>query len=97
MTCKEKILSIISGETGYDIDVDDWRKLVAIAYYMGIETATKNVSDRYSNLIKEQRKRANSCRYHNMANEIIGRTEYIYDPNYSGEFTAEFGNDNTVL
>lgn len=97
MTCKEKILSIIKGDTGYDMDVDDFRKLVAIAYYMGIETATKNVSDRYNKHIAKQHERADACRYYKMAKGIVGPETYLYDPNYRAEMTEMFGNDTTSL
>ena len=99
MTVKEKITSIVfaSNQDGYDMDTDDWRKLVAMAYYLGRESATKEVSDKYKELIHNQRKRASECRYKNMANKIIGNQDYIYFPDYAGDMTALFGSDETNL
>ena len=99
MTVKEKIMRIVfaPNQAGYDMDVDDWRKLVAMAYYLGREIATKETSDKYKELIHNQRKRANECRYKNMANKIIGNQDYIYCSDYAGDMTALFGSDETNL
>ena len=99
MTVKEKIMSIVDApnQDGYDMDVDDWRKLVAMAYYMGRESATRNVSNQYNKLIQDQRKRASECRYSKMTNKIIGDKDYIYFPDYAGDMTAMFGSDETNL
>lgn len=99
MTVKEKIMNIVfaSNHDGYDMDTDDWRKLVAMAYYLGRENATKEVSDKYSELIHNQRKRASECRYKNMVNKIIGDRDYIYFSDYAGNMTSSFGSDETNL
>lgn len=99
MTVKEKIMSIVDNpeQRGYDMEIDNWQKLVAIAYYMGRESATKEVNDKYTKLIQEQRKRANECRYNKMANRIIGERDYIYCSDYAGEMTVIFGGDETNL
>ena len=68
-------------------------KLIIMGYYIGLEEATKDISDKYHDLIAEQRKRANDSRYHRLANEIIGDKNYIYSPNYAGEMTEAFGHD----
>ena len=96
MTVKEKILDIVFGGE-YDMEVDDWKKLVAMAYYIGRESAVREVSDKYTALIAEQRKRAAECRYPHMANKIIGDKDRIYHSDYAGEMTAIFGNDETKM
>ena len=64
------IKNIINTET--EMDKDSIEKLVKIAYYMGREEAAREVSDKYSDHIAEQKQRASECRYHNMAAEIVG-------------------------
>ena len=94
MTVKEKILSIVDK---FDCEVDDWNKLVAMAYYIGKEQSVKEISDKYTALLAEQRKRADKCRYNKMAHKVIGDVKYIYHPDYSGDMTEMFGNDETKL
>ena len=94
MTVKEKILSIVDK---FDCEVDDWNKLVGMAYYIGKEQGVKEISDKYTALLAEQRKRANKCRYNRMAHKVIGDVKYIYHPDYSGDMTEMFGNDETKL
>ena len=94
MTIKQRIKKCLQS---FNCDEDNLEKIVAIAYYIGKEKATKEVSDAYKTLLEEQRKRAENCRYHNMAAEIIGDKKYIYFPSYSGEMSAIFGEDDTIL
>ena len=94
MTVKEKILSIVDK---FDCEVDDWYKLVAMAYYIGKEQGVKEISDKYTALLAEQRKRADKCRYNKMAHRVIGDVKYIYHSDYSGDMTEMFGNDETKL
>jgi hypothetical protein len=79
------------------MDKDNAAKLIAIAYYMGRESATREVSDKYNALIQGQRERAAACRYHRFATAIIGDRDYIYSCDYSGDMTAAFGPDATNL
>ena len=94
MTVKEKILNIVNE---FNAETDDWYKLVAMAYYIGKEQGVKEISDKYTALLAEQRKRADKCRYNKMAHKVIGDVKYIYHPDYSGDMTEMFGNDETKL
>ena len=94
MTVKEKILSIVDK---FDCEVDDWNKLVGMAYYIGKEQGVKEISDKYTALLAEQRKRADKCRYNKMAHKVIGDVKYIYHPDYSGDMIEMFGNDEIKL
>ena len=98
MTCKELIMAIVDADDqkGYSMDVDDPRKLIAIAYYMGRESAAHEVSDKYSQLLAQQLQRVEDCRYHNMAMSIQGNIRYVYSPDYSGDMTNIFGTDQTA-
>ena len=99
MTCKDLIMSIIDdpAQKGYDMAVDDARKLVAIAYYMGRESASREGSDMYTALLRQQLTRADECRYRHMAHAIQGNVKYIYHGDYSGDMTSMFGSDMTKL
>lgn len=98
-TCKELIKNIIYNpeQKGYDMETDDVSKLVAIAYFMGREEAAKEICDKARAVYSEQRERANACRYHNLANKIIGNIKYIYSSDYAGDMTAMFGSDITNI
>ena len=99
MTCKDLIMSIVDdpAQKGYDMSIDDTRKLMAIAYYMGRESASRAVSDMYNALLRQQLSRADKCRYRHMAHAIQGDVKYIYHSDYSGDMTAIFGADETNL
>ena len=94
MTVYERIKSAAKK---FNCESDNIDKLIAVAYYIGREEATKAVSDKYNDVIAEQRQRAAKCRYHNMASEIVGDTNYIYSGDYSQEMKKTFGNDETTI
>lgn len=68
-------------------------KLVYVAYYIGRESATRQVSNRYNQHIKEQKERAKNCRYHKMALDVVGPEDYLYTADYAGDITSMFGPD----
>ena len=78
-------------------DEDTLNKLIALAYEIGRESAAKEISDDYTELIADMRKRANACRYPHMANAIIGNKNYIHHYLYAGDTTETFGSDETNL
>lgn len=99
MTCKELIMSIVDADdqNGYDMSIDDARKLIAVAYYMGRESAARAVSDMYNSHISQQHKRADECRYTYMAHAVVGPEKYLYSSDYAGDMTSMFGVDPTNL
>lgn len=94
MTIRERVKIALDN---CDCEKDDMNKLVALAYYMGREEATRQISDKYSAILEAQHQRAEACRYHKMAAAIVGDKHYIYSGDYSGDMTAAFGNDVTEL
>ena len=92
MTIRERVKIALDN---CDCEKDDLNKLVA--YYMGREKATREISDKYNAVLAEQHQRAEACRYHKMAAAIVGDKHYIYSGDYSGDMTATFGNDVTEL
>ena len=73
MTIIERVKSAIKAS---DYENDSLNKLIAMAYYMGREDATRRVSDDYTALIAEQNKRADECRYSRMAQNCWGQELY---------------------
>lgn len=92
MTVLEKINKIIT--EGVNTEIDSTDKLIYLAYYFGRELAIKEISDKHNKLVDEQKTRAKACRYHKMANEIIGDT-FIYSTEYRQDMIKTFGNDIT--
>ena len=97
-TIYDALNKVLSNENGtWDFDTDNVAKLVIIAYYIGREEATRRVSDCYTNLIADMRKRAAKCRYYRMANKVIGPYDHLYFDDYSQDMTETFGDDLTDL
>jgi hypothetical protein len=76
---------------------DSIESLLATAYWMGREAEAKILGDKMSKHIASQRKRAKDCRYHKMAESVVGTEQFIYSPNYEPLMTNEFGNDETKI
>lgn len=95
MTIAERINAIMNTQHNWNDENTPAtiEKMIAMAYYMGRESATKEISDEYRALLAAQRERANACRYSKMANAIIGDQDYIYSGDYRGEMTSIFGGD----
>lgn len=81
----------------FDCEKDTVEKIIALAYYIGRESATTETSNKYKKLICEQKERADKCHYRHMAHKIIGDTDYIYCPDYGCEMTGMFGSDETMI
>ena len=94
MTVLEKIKACVDN---FDCETDNVDKLIALAYYIGKEKATKDISDQYNALLREQRERANACRYKHLAHSVIGDKQFIYSPDYAGDMTEAFGSDETNI
>lgn len=94
MTIAERVRSIVDSQVDLTDEVPAGiEKMIYMAYYMGREDATREISDRYNELIHEQQKRAQECRYHKLAAAIVGDVEYIYSSDYAMEMTSTFGRD----
>ena len=73
-----------------NLEKDTVDRLIYLAWMMGREEATKEVSDKYKEILKGQHERAGECRYHNMAEDIVGFPgDYIYFADYSQDVTTE--------
>lgn len=94
-TVRNRIKEAIYNSEDKEDDTID--KLLALAYYMGREEATRETSDKYNAVLEAQRKRAEACRYYKMAAAIIGDVKAVYSPDYAGEMSLTFGDDVTEL
>lgn len=95
MTIINRIRAAVRAEK--DMNADTLDKLLSVAYELGRFEATRETSDRYAALIREQNERADRCRYHKLAHEIVGDRTYLYSPDYSGDYVTCFGSDETSL
>ena len=94
MTVIERVKECVKN---LECEKDTTEKLIALAYFIGKEEATREVSDSYKKLIQEQRKRAAECRYKHMAEKVIGDQNYIYFGDYDGAMTGLFGSDDMKI
>lgn len=98
MNCYEYIKNC--AEKG--IEPNDIDGLISLAYWIGRESATKQVADRYCDRIKKMREFASKQKYHHLCNAVIDSAnmvmgkhmgDYVYQPDYAGDVTNEFGHD----
>ena len=96
-TIKEVVLASVT-TAEYD-DTDNFKKLIAMAYYMGRESATKEVLDIHNTKVSRARDKANTIRYHHVANDVLDAMggDIIYHPDYAGDMTSTFGDDTTNM
>lgn len=89
-TAKARIQSAIKNINWETINDQpaDLDALLALAYEMGREDATRAVSDDYTALIAAMRQRANASRCWRAANKIIGDADHLHHSDYRGEMTA---------
>jgi ATP-dependent Lon protease len=96
MKCYELVKDIVENHK-YDMEKDDIKKLIAIAYYYGREQAVREFSEEVNKVLKDQQERVQQCRYKNMAMKIQGNISNIYSADHSGEMTNIFGADKTNI
>jgi hypothetical protein len=94
MKANERIQNAVKSA---DMEVDNIDKLISLAYYMGRESAAKEVCDAARKTFGEQHKRAIENRYHLLAEKVVGNVTHIYHPDYAGDMTDMFGSDETKL
>lgn len=94
MTINERIKQAIEN---FDGETDNLDKIIALAYFIGREDATKELSDKVNAIFADQKKRANACRYHNVAMSVQGDIDRVYSPDYSQGMTTCFASDETNL
>lgn len=74
----------------------DINALIVYAYYLGRCEAAKEVCDDAKKIFAEQKERAAKCRYHKMAMEIQGGSNYIYHQDYD-QWIGDFSEDETEI
>ncbi len=99
MTVKERVLSVVRDgvDLGNGYDKSSIEKMIYLAYYIGREQATREVSDRYNAHIAEQKARAKKSRYYRLALSVVGNEDYLYSTDYSAEMTGTFGSDEADI
>lgn len=96
MTTYERVNKALES---YDFDDENGNgvnELIAYAYFLGKCNKSKELCDKIRALLEEQHNRANECRYHKMANDIIGKQTFIYDGDYD-QWINMFAHDKTEI
>ena len=95
MTTYERVKKALES---YDFDENGngVNELIAYAYFLGKCNKSKELCDKIRALLEEQHNRANECRYHKMANDIIGKQTFIYDGDYD-QWIGMFSHDKTQI
>lgn len=91
MTIKERLKKALS-KYNFDGDSADLNAIIAYAYYAGRCSAAKEVCNTAKGIFEEQQKRAEKCRYHEMAKTVQGNVGYIYHSDFDGWIDI-FSND----
>jgi ABC-type Fe3+-citrate transport system substrate-binding protein len=95
-TIKEMVTTAVKTA---DYENDNIKKIIAIAYHMGRESAVKETLDTHNTKVSKARAKAKSIRYCHMVNAVLDAMggDMIYHPDYSGDMTSTFGDDTTTL
>ena len=90
MTVKEYINNCLDK----DMDALSLESIVAIAYYMGREDASKTLIGMFYDKIEKMRERASKCPYPHLANAVIGtkKENFIYSKDYAKSITNKYSN-----
>ena len=89
---KDSIGRIVDAGAGKDIKWTLSSTEIAQLIWHAQAEAVRQICDKHSSIVSAMRERAGKCRYHQMANSVIGArqgTAYddiIYDPRYSDDF-----------
>lgn len=69
--------------------------MICYAYYAGREAASKKLCDEYKRRVSAMCAQAERERYYYVAHRVIdaGGGDSIYSPDYAGDVTATFGDD----
>ena len=93
MTGKERLEVALSN---YSFEQDGINEMLAYAYYCGKCKGVIEVCDMAKIIFKGQIKRADSCRYHKLANWVQGDRTEIYHSDYDN-WISLFDSDITDI
>lgn len=96
MTTYERVKQALSNYNFDDENGNGVNELIAYAYFLGRCEKSKELCDKTHSIFERQRNRAEKCRYHNMANDIIGKQTFIYDGDYD-QWITMFLHDKTEV
>lgn len=96
MTTYERVKQALSNYNFDDENGNGVNELIAYAYFLGRCEKSKELCDKTHSIFERQRNRAEKCRYHKMANDIIGKQTFIYDGDYD-QWITMFSHDKTEV
>lgn len=89
MNCYEYIKNCVKK----GVEPNSIEGLISLAYWIGRESAAKQVADSYCAKIEAMREFASSQKYHRLCNSVIDSVNMDYQPDYAGDVTSTFGDD----
>lgn len=96
MTTHERVKQALASYYFDDESGNGVNELIAYAYFLGKCEKSKEICDKIHSMLEEQHNRADECRYHKMANDIIGKQTFIYDGDYD-QWITMFSHDKTEV
>lgn len=75
------------------VNENEFTKFIKFAYYAGAENKTKILCDKFSEILKEEKEKANRKRYKNLIKSCMYYSNYLYDNDYAQDYQKTFEND----
>ena len=88
----EEIKRCVEGDAGwhntFNTDAASYDRIIALAYRLGYRDCMNEAKAEFDEIAKVQHDRAQSCRYHNLAESVIGNEKlYFIDGNIEPDLT----------
>ena len=96
MTTYERVKKALESYNFDDENGNGVNELIAYAYFLGKCEKSKELCDKAHSIFGEQHNRANSCRYHKLAEDVVGRQTILYDGDYD-QWIGMFSQDKTEV
>ena len=96
MTTYERVKKALESYNFDDENGNGVNELIAYAYFLGKCEKSKELCDKAHSMLEAQLNRAKGCRYHKMAEDVVGRQTILYDGDYD-QWIGMFSQDKTEV
>lgn len=96
MTTYERVKKALESYNFDDENGNGVNELIAYAYFLGKCEKSKELCDKAHSMFEAQHNRAKGCRYHKMAEDVVGRQTILYDGDYD-QWIGMFSQDKTEV
>lgn len=96
MTTYERVKKALESYNFDDENGNGVNELIAYAYFLGKCEKSKELCDKAHSMFEAQHNRAKDCRYHKMAEDVVGRQTILYDGDYD-QWIGMFSQDKTEV